>query len=88
MQHEIDSVKLIDGIISEEDFYLTQSILNLIGVSNKKRVRENPDFPLRNTIICPHCNKVIRVTMTKYILPLELIAVIKQLGINIKTFRR
>ena len=44
-------------IISKEDFYLAQSILNSKNALNKKRLRENPDFPLRNSIICPYCNK-------------------------------
>ena len=46
-----------EPIISEGDFYLAQSILNKKNILNKKRLRENPDFPLRNSIICPYCNK-------------------------------
>ena len=42
-------------IISEKDFYTAQSILNSINTGVKKRLRENPDFPLRNLIMCSYC---------------------------------
>jgi len=52
-------------IISEEDFYKAQSIINSKNPLNRKRLRENPDFPLRNTIICPYCGKPLTGSWSK-----------------------
>ena len=41
-------------LISEEDFYIVQSMLKGNNQIVKPRVRDNPDFPLRNFLICPN----------------------------------
>ena len=44
-------------LISEEDFYTVQRLLNPKKPINKKRLRINPDFPLKNIFYCPYCRK-------------------------------
>ena len=47
---------LFEPIVSEEEYYLAQGILNGNRKVIKPRLRINPDFPLRNFVKCPYCN--------------------------------
>jgi len=42
------------------------------------------DFSKLELMRCPHCDKVIKKNVTSYQFPPEILAVMKQLGINIK----
>jgi hypothetical protein len=44
------------------------------------------NFKKIDKTICPHCSHVIREVETSYDLPPEILAIVKQMGINIKDF--
>lgn len=46
------------------------------------------DFIKTTLTKCPYCDKVIRKVEDSYRLPPEILAIMQQLGINIKTFKR
>jgi len=50
---------LFEPIISEEEYYKAQKILNGKKRVIKPHLRINPDFPLRNFVKCPYCNKTL-----------------------------
>lgn len=56
---------LFEPIISEEEYYMAQSILNGKKRVIKPRLRVNPDFPLRHFVKCPYCNKTLTGSWSK-----------------------
>ncbi|HAR63308.1 MAG TPA: hypothetical protein DCS13_07580 [Candidatus Margulisbacteria bacterium] len=61
----VDIKAIHEPIINLEIFYKVQAILEGNNPLIAPKVRNNPDFPLRNFVICPKCGKKITGSWSK-----------------------
>jgi len=54
-----------EPMISEKTFYKVQAILDGKSFTAVPKLRNNPDFPLRNFVICGNCNRPMTGSWTK-----------------------